>query len=330
MDSRLKITVLDGSVPDHLPGPVYHARRLLRCLGHVARLAAWRLRGGRAAYLACNGGLGLIYTLLLILPMRALRGPIYLHHHSFNYIHAPSGLMRAVTALGGKRLVHLFLCGAMRDRFTERYGPVTARVLSNSAFVPEAPGAGPRQGAQDGPVVLGHLSNLCREKGLYDFLDLLRAARDRGLAVRGVLAGPARDADAAAIRAAQAEPGLDLAWLGPVYGADKDAFYRGIDLFVFPSRYHNEAQPTVIFEAQAQARPVIATDIACIPGQLPDEDGLVPAGADFPAAALERISRFTKDGALPARQADTLLQYRHMRALAQVELDAIRDAVQAG
>jgi glycosyltransferase involved in cell wall biosynthesis len=212
---------------------------------------------------------------------------ILLHHHSFAYITRPSALINAILAAGGKSLVHVFLGKDMERGFRETYAArrIEGMVLSNAAFVPPC---AINETMADGPLVLGHLSNLTKEKGLHIFLDLLRAAVAKGVPVRGILAGPAaKPADRELIERARKDLDGRLEYRGPLYGGEKDAFYRDIDVFVFPTQYIHEAQPTVLFEAQAAGCKIISFDRGCILEQV-QQDGLVMSqGSDFVAESLD-------------------------------------------
>lgn len=329
LGARLPVVIVDAAVRDDLAKPLYHGLRLARCLWACLRLLAWRLRGGRCLYVACNGGAGLAYTILLLLTARILPGPVWLHHHSFQYIHDESWLMRLLLRLACTDTIHIFLCDGMAARFQGRYGDIRAMVLSNAAFVavPNMSTDRSLRAPYDGTLRLGLLSNLCREKGLYSFLDLLRAARREGLEIEAVLAGPAKGADRAAIEAALADAELSLVWLGGVYGAEKHAFYRDIDVFVFPTEYRTEAQPTVIFEAQAHGVPVIARGIGCIPSQLPGGMGLIPETADFIAHALEELRALCASDRLVRARSESYAFFATQRQEALADLDKMADAV---
>ncbi|WP_345742125.1 hypothetical protein [Ruegeria faecimaris] len=43
----------------------------------------------------------------------------------------------------------------------------------------------------------------------------------------------------------------EIRWDGPLYGEKKQQLYDEIDVFLFPTRYSFEAQPTVIYDAFA-------------------------------------------------------------------------------
>jgi glycosyltransferase involved in cell wall biosynthesis len=269
--------------PGTATGVAKHARRLGRVVGAMGALVAGAGRRDRALYLGCEGKWGLLYTLALVAVARLCRYPITLHHHSFTYFDRRSALMAGILSVGGGRLRHVFLCRGMAARFEAQYRrAVFGTILSNAAFV--EPARDDRPG--DRPLTIGLLSNLTREKGFDTFIDLLKGAIAAGLDVEGILAGPASPADRAAI--AEAARGLAprLTYLGPVEGEAKAAFFRAIDVFVFPSRYANEAQPLVVFEALAAGKPVLAFDRGCIAGQVGCRGLVLPADAPFVAAGI--------------------------------------------
>ena len=80
-------------------------------------------------------------------------------------------------------------------------------------------------------------------------------------------------------------------FLGPIYDFDdKMAAYASCDVFVLPTSYEGTSQS--IFEAMAQGKPVIATDVGGVPYQLKDgvEGRLVPyADVDALSQAILQI-----------------------------------------
>lgn len=281
-------------------------RGLSKALSRVGRTLAAGLalaRGvatrDRCCYIACEGNWGLLYTVTLLALARLFGYRTYLHHHSFRYVDRADRLMRLLLRLGG-RVHHVFLCNTMRVRFEATYGrAVLGSIVSNAAFVPPVPLA--TLPAATGPVVLGHLSNLTCEKGLHTFLDLLRAARDAGLDVRGVLAGPIAAADdRALVEQAQAELGDRLDYRGSVYGNDKMRFYRDAEVFVFPTRYVNEAQPTVLFEAQSAGHAILSYDRGCIAAQVGEFGLVAERDGAFVEPALAWLARHAGSGAARA------------------------------
>lgn len=285
-----------------------HLSRMRRTLAAVQRLASRRHQARRACYIACDGDLGLIYTIVAAAAARWFGYPVFLHHHSFGYIDQPHGLMKLLLAVSGD-ITHVFLCSRMRDAFEARYRRILrSHIISNAAFVP--PQESPER-AHDREIWLGHLSNLTREKGLYDFLDLLRALDRRGQPFRGILAGPAAlPEDRAAIAEAVRDLGGRLEYRGPQFGADKNRFYREVDVFVFPTDYANEAQPTVLFEALAAGNLVVSYDRGCIAAQV-GEDGLVLSrGAAFVEATAPWLAALIDNPAeLRARRRASWTRY---------------------
>ena len=133
------------------------------------------------------------------------------------------------------------------------------------------------------------MSNLSREKGVFEFLDLAALTESSGLSVKGVLAGPFQDATTQQQVMARLARLEDVEYAGPKYGADKDDFFKEIDVFVFPTLYRNEAEPIVIHEALSRGIPVIAFGRGCIPEVISAASGLVidPRVSFAPAAGAK-------------------------------------------
>ncbi|WP_439358113.1 glycosyltransferase family 4 protein [Bradyrhizobium sp. DASA03007] len=298
------------------------ASRVLRGLGAIL----WYIRKKeRVCYLVCEGDWGLLYTILLSALARVCRYRIYLHHHSFDYISKPKKLMRALVRVGGPRATHLFLCQQMRDQFSSAYNrPSESRILSNAAFVPPTI----RGQKQASTLTVGLLSNLTREKGLYTFIDLMRRIKSKGIDIKGILAGPiGNEEDRILVERAIAELKGTLDYWGPIYGDEKKRFYHDLDVFIFPTEYAHEAQPTVIFEALSAGNAIVAFGRGCIPEQVRDNGLIVEIGRDFIDPCLEylnesarRISELRRDHDRRARS----YEQKHLLSLmyAQTFLDS--------
>lgn len=288
------VTIANVSPLKSARGPAYHISRMARVLLAATKLIA-KSRSANIAYIACEGDGGLAYTALLARLARALGYRIFLHHHSFGYIERPRALMRAVLRAGGSSITHVFLCETMAEAFRKAYdAPFEHTVISNAAFVPpQETETRPRDKAG---ITIGLLSNLNRAKGLHTFLALMEAAKAKGLPIRAILAGPLADpADAPALDAARASMGEALTYLGPVHGPEKDRFFAEIDVFVFPTTYANEAQPTVIYEALAAGCLVVSNERGCIMSQVQEHGLVVPRDADFIDAALPYLTGLASD-----------------------------------
>ncbi|WP_170295776.1 glycosyltransferase family 4 protein [Azospirillum brasilense] len=304
----------------------YHAAKAMRVLLAGLRLAAGATIPERRFYMPVDSGLGIFYTAALAGTARLFGYERTLHHHSFATISKPTWRMSLLTRLAGTDCMHVLLCPAMQARFQALYPAAkTAMSVSNAIFTPPVPR--PRHG-KSGPLRIGHLSNLCADKGLDTLFTLLRALRSEGVDVTLVLAGPGLGRmDNALVAAGLAAFDGDVEYRGPVDDDAKAAFYRDIDVFVFPTRYRNEAQPLVLFEAMAAGVPVLAYDRGCIGSDIP-RPGLVPQDRDFIQAVLPALRLWAKDRdalALASEQA-------HARARAAHEaghsgMDALLDRI---
>jgi glycosyltransferase involved in cell wall biosynthesis len=298
----------------------YHLSRA----GAVVRALAALVREKPAvACLSVDGGLGLAYGVIVATVLRLTGAAVSIHHHSFAYIDRPSRLMRLFLKVAPRRRLHVFLCAEMAGRFAAAYpepsGPEAAGVVLPNAFMVPVTGCGAGgHGAcagvdDEAAIVLGHLSNLSPEKGCDLFLDLFERLADAGAPVRAVLAGPVTDPGLVSrIALMRLTRGGRFDYRGAVYGDDKAKFFEAIDVFAFPSRYRNEAQPLVLIEALANGRPLMTVARGCIDCDHAGHESLVARSdasfVDEAAAWLEAVI------ATPGRLADLAASARYRAA----------------
>jgi glycosyltransferase involved in cell wall biosynthesis len=296
---------LDRSLGYHLS----RIKRVARALGVVLHQG---LRRERRLYLCIAGGSGVYYDLVLAAVARLLRYAVFVHHHSFTYVNQRDPRTAVLFALCGRRAVHICLCPTMAERLKSRYRHVVqAEILSNAALME---GARPRPARSGGEsLTLGHFGNLTLAKGLDTVLDLFRRLRAAQLPVRLELAGTTGAEERQLIEQAQGEFGEALVYRGPLYGEQKAAYFAGLDAFLFPSRYLNEAQPLVLFEAMTAGVPVVATCRGCIGDDVNAAAGLVLDERRFADGAFALLQRWARDR--EARQAAASGAQERMEAL---------------
>lgn len=277
---------LERSVP-------YHLRRFFRAT-RVA-LALLTLPHLTVVYVAMSGGWGLVYDIVFVLIARMRGVRLVLHHHCFAYCDRRSILMALLVRLAGRTQIHVVLGRQMQQSFARLYplAPL-GRVLSNAAYATAAPRPSPRTGRLR---TIGFLANLTREKGIDGFVALVADLRQKGFTGEALVAGPICDPELARVLSRQANR-YGITMLGPLDAASRDAFFARLDLFVFPTRYANEAEPLVVIEAQRAGVPVAASQRGCIPDMLIDAPclRLGPQGEGLDALATE-ILALTRDAA---------------------------------
>jgi glycosyltransferase involved in cell wall biosynthesis len=284
------------------------ARALLLIAGHAI------FRGSRICYFTAEGGFGLIYSVLIAILAKLLRLRIYIHHHSFSYIVRSQPLMKLLLACSGRNAIHICLSAEMAEQLARCYRrDIQSLVLSNATFV-EPPASTSVPAREE--LVIGLLSNLVPDKGLYQFIDILRLANKQAVPIKGVLAGPiSQPADRSNLEAAERELGDRLEYRGALYGEEKAKFFADIDVFVFLTTYLNEAQPTVLFEAMAQGIPVISYDRGCISGQVADGGHVFPQDADIIPATLAVLQDYRAGtGLLGACRRAAIAQFERERS----------------
>ncbi len=279
-------------------------------------------------YLALSGAYGQLYDWLYVLVSKVLRRPIYIHHHSFAYIYQPTRLNHWFFAWV-RSADHIVLSRSMGDALVGLYGlnPARVKAVSNAAFYASAEALRP---APDGraPLRLGYLSNITFEKGIVEFFSILDRLRELHIEYRAHVAGPVAEATRATFEkllsgASQVE------YVGPVFGEAKDAFYRQLDLFLFPTKYANEAEPLVVYEALRQGVYVIACDRGAISEMLRNGAGAVFARDQIIDSAAAQIAIFDRDRELlRSAQKMSALQAQRIRTSGRIELDTLLNRMQ--
>ncbi|WP_297105311.1 glycosyltransferase family 4 protein [uncultured Devosia sp.] len=249
----------------------------------------------RTLYLVSDGGWGLIYTFLLAWTGRLLGYRLIIQHRTFQYVRTTKRLAgwidRSVNGF------HVFLCDAMAMQYRARYNSKAAyMVVGNLSQYSNFLGQPAPERRPDNSVIrVGLLSNLYLTKGLDTFLAVAQRAKDKCLPVHFVLAGPVPDsASKTLIDMAKENLGSMLEVTGPLHGRHKDAFYVGLDVFMFATRYALEAQPNVVLEAMCAGCAIISADRGCIASDVGDAGAIVASesesNADSYLAHLEKMS----------------------------------------
>ena len=265
--------------------------------GFVALLYRVRPRGG-VLYMSVSAGLGQIYELAFVVLARVRGMRLFLHHHTYAYIDKWHFCFMMLAKMSGSQAVHVALSPLMVSRLKEIYGLEKVICISNAVFFVEGNANSdvpPRQKLR----TLGFLSNIAAEKGVFEFLDLMIAIREAGLPVSAELAGPFQDAEIEFRVRERLESLAGVKYVGPKYGADKEEFFAGIDVLVFPTRYINEAEPLIMHEAMSRGIPVIAYGRGAIPEIVGSECGrIIDPSDDFVLPALDQIRMWLGNAAL--------------------------------
>jgi glycosyltransferase involved in cell wall biosynthesis len=165
-------------------------------------------------------------------------------------------------------------------------------VIPNGIDLPEeTPPAAPRPALfpADKKVLL-YLGRLHPKKGLVPLLAAWSEARAQGPDWLLAIAGWDQSGHEAELKQQAAALGItdSVRFMGPQFGAAKDACYRACDAFVLPS--YSEGLPMVVLEAWAHAKPVLMTPACNLPEGLSHHAALsAEPTAESLAAGLRQI-----------------------------------------
>jgi glycosyltransferase involved in cell wall biosynthesis len=214
-----------------------------------------RARRGETLYMSVSGGFGQLYEVMFLLLARLHGMRIFLHYHSYTYLGKSKTITKLLVSVAGLRSTHIVLSTGMASKLQHTY-PQAKRVvpISNGALLFDD--AVPAELSHLGLLKIGFIGNIAAEKGVFEFLDVAEKLEGIDQQIRVVLAGPFQDLEIERLVRERLTRLRSVDYVGPKYGADKAAFFREIDVLLFPTR--NDADPLTIHEAMMHGVPVIA------------------------------------------------------------------------
>jgi glycosyltransferase involved in cell wall biosynthesis len=228
--------------------------RLPNALRGMLRFAI-RAHRGEILYMSVSGGFGQLYELLFLLLARLRGVRIFLHHHSFTYLDQRKALTTLLVSVAGLDATHITQSDGMAAKLRCTYHQAKRVVaISNAVLLLEEAGSSVIQ--HQALAKIGFLGNISAEKGLFEFLAVAEKMEGIDKSVRAVLAGPFQDSKIERLVRERLTGLGSVDYVGPKYGQNKAAFFREIDVLLFPTR--NDAEPLTIHEAMMHGVPVIA------------------------------------------------------------------------
>lgn len=244
----------------------------------------------KAIYRPINGGVGQIYDLLYLMISRLFFLKIYIHHHSFQYLNKHSLLFSILNRVAGKSAIHIVLGMKMSDQLHKLYGidQDQLRIVSNLAFFGSPAAKQDTCDYESDALTLGHLANLSVEKGVDIFIDICRELKKLNVGFNAKIAGPFADDQAEKVVMKALDEMPEIHYTGSLYGDDKSNFYASLDCFVFPSKYVNEAEPLVLYEAGLYGVYLAGTQRGCMQDVIKSLDGFSIDEKHDPAGNITR------------------------------------------
>ena len=232
-----------------------------------------RARHGETLYMSVSGGFGQLYEVLFLLLARLHGMRIFLHHHSYAYLDQRKALSRVLVSVAGSGATHIALSVGMAAKLEPTY-PQAKRVvvISNAVMLWEEAGSSVTH--HHALAKIGFLGNISAEKGVFEFLGVAEKMEAIDKSVQAVLAGPFQDSEIERLVRERLTRLRSVKYVGPKYGQNKAAFFREIDVLLFPTRL-NEAEPLTIHEAMMHGVPVIAYGRGAIGEIVSSVSGLV-------------------------------------------------------
>lgn len=294
--ANIPLTVIDLSALNLNRSLPARLGRLPKVLRGLSRLVLMSGLSGAIFYISVSGGIGQFYETLFVFFARLHGMRLYLHHHSFAYLTKPTFHAKILIKTAGIFAVHITQSPAMAEKLRATYTLQYVKPISNAIFLINNK-RDPNQ-IRTRLITLGFISNISKEKGVFEFLDLVGAVEKENLPIKAKLAGPFQDSHVENLVRSRMTQLKNIDYVGPKYGIDKDMFFMDIDVLIFPTRYANETEGIVNHEAMQSGVPIIAYGRGCIPEIVGRDCGeIINPHEPFVPAALEKIKKWIGDPA---------------------------------
>jgi glycosyltransferase involved in cell wall biosynthesis len=152
---------------------------------------------------------------------------------------------------------------------------------------------------KDDDIVIGTAGKLNSGKGIFDLLHAGALLNQKYPSLRLVFVGEGPEKSELELESERLSLHDKVLFTGP--RKDMERMYAAMDIFVLPS--HDEGLPTVVIEAMAMAKPVIATGVGGVPEIVENEVTGILVPPHDAAALAAAISRYIDDRQFAARVA---------------------------
>lgn len=287
---NMKISVINTSADNLNLSVKTRIKRLYKVIKLIFGLFKLRKREKfNILYMSVSGGFGQLYEILFLLINKNIESK-YLHHHCYSYIEKKSTITSLLTRLSGKDCVHITQSNKMANNLKKTYSCVN-NVIPISNVVFQDIFNDHESFVRTSLKTIGFLSNISKQKGIFEFLNLVDMCANTKLEF--LIVGPFQNSKLKTEVLRIISKLKNVEYLGPKFGKSKSEFFQSIDLFVFPTKYRNETEGIVNLEAIRSGAPVIAFGRGCIPEIIGDSAGYcIKPSDDFVSNAFNKINEW--------------------------------------
>ncbi|QGN38813.1 glycosyltransferase family 4 protein [Klebsiella oxytoca] len=223
-----------------------------------------RVKEDKILYRPINGGKGQLIDVAYMLMANFFKYKIYIHHHSYNYLNKKSKIFTVLSILLRSNTTHIVLSVDMQKKLNEIYNIKENEiiVLSNIGFIEDGPSVNNKKNIEVERIVISYMANVTVEKGIDIFIKTCKLIDKHNPGEYEYrIAGPISDVNTQILVDEFISSCINAFYVGPVYGEEKEKFLSTSDIFYFPSKYKNEAEPLVLYEAASCGCLVIGSQV---------------------------------------------------------------------